>query len=175
MKRFSAQRVISSVMSLLVAVFALGSSPALAQSTPASGTRSTFSIGASLGGQGAVIDLFAMPPQFPSNIGASLRLEWLDFLAQGMSLRADFGSQALEIGPMWRLDLSDAINLTISTGFGFFDWSSAGLYGRFGLEYEFVPGLAATLELGARSKIITAPDATNSFNVSWLLGVVYFL
>jgi hypothetical protein len=157
---------------VLLSVIAFGFSPIMAQDQLEA--RPRFTIGASLGGAGPTLNLFATPPQFPLGLGASLRFEWLNALAQGMSLRADLGTQALEVGPLWRLDLSDVINLTISTGIGWFDYAALGLYGRFGLEYRWTPALAAALEFGARSKIITAAGATNLFNVSWLLGIVYF-
>jgi hypothetical protein len=176
MKQFTARQIFAAIMGVLLTICVFGSSPALAQTaTNALTTRPTFSIGSSLGGQGSQLNFSTTPIQFPSNFGISLRLEWLDFLAQSLSLRADLGSQALEIGPMWRLDLSDVVNLTLSMGLGLFDWSGLGLYGRFGFEYRFLPELAATLEFGARSKFITGPNAMNLFNISWLLGVVYFL
>jgi hypothetical protein len=128
-----------------------------------------FAFGASLSGVGD-FGSGIFNAGLPGVLGASARVEWLDAFAKGFSVRADIGTRGLEAGLLWRLDLSSSINATINFGFAWLEWTKTGLYGRFGLEYQF-SSFAIALEYGWLSPFTGTPNIRSS----WLLGFLWFV
>jgi hypothetical protein len=153
-------RSISRLVALMVCVFAF-TMPARAQS---------FSIGGSLTGVG-VFGTGLFETGIPGTIGAELRLEALDLIARGVSLRADIGTQGAGAMIFWRADLSERFNLTLGAGFAWLEYANPGLVARVGLEYRFAR-FGVTLEYGWRSSFETT---TPTFRSQWALGFVWFL
>jgi hypothetical protein len=130
----------------------------------------SFSVGGSLTGVG-VFGTGLLSTGIPGVIGAELRVEALNLIARGVSLRADVGTQGVDAMIFWRADLSEAFNLTLGAGLAWLEYFAPGLVARVGLEYRF-NRFAVTLEYGWRSSFETV---TPTFRSQWALGVVLFL
>ncbi len=149
----------------LICLLALQLSSARAQSFRAL----SFSAGLSLSGAGD-FGTGILSTGIPGQLGVELRLEALNLIARGVSLRANLGSGGVEALVFWRADLSETFNLTLGAGFGWLDYAAPGLVARVGLEYRFsVFGVA--LEYGWRSSFATD---TPSLRSSWALGLIWF-
>jgi hypothetical protein len=148
-----------------ICLLALQSSPARAQSF----LTSSFSAGLSLTGAGD-FGTGILSTGIPGQLGVELRLEALNLIARGVSLRANLGSSGLEGLVFWRADLSESFNLTLGAGFGWLDYAAPGLVARVGLEYR-LDSFAVALEYGWRSSFATDTPTLRS---SWALGFIWF-
>jgi hypothetical protein len=154
-------RLVSSFAVLTLSFFALEASRVRAQS---------FTVGGSLTGTGDFgTGIFGSG--IPGQIGGELRLEKLDLIARGVSLRADLGTQGADAMIFWRADLSQSFNLTLGAGFALLDYVIPGIVARVGLEYRF-SAFGVTVEYGWRSSFATETPALRS---QWALGFVWFL
>ena len=119
-----------------------------------------FSVGLSLTG-GDVFGAGLFGAGLPGNIGAAARLELLNLVAPAVSLRADLGLDGVAASIVWRADLSQSFNLTLSAGLGLLGYTTPALLGAIGLEYRFA-SLGVALEYGLRSSFLTATPVTRS-------------
>jgi hypothetical protein len=130
----------------------------------------SFSVGGSVSGVGA-FNTGILGTGIPGVIGGEVRVEALNLIARGVSLRADVGTQGADAMVLWRADLSDRFNLNLGAGAGWIDYAALGIVARIGLEYRF-GAFGVTLEYGWRS---TFETPTPTFRSQWALGFVWFL
>ena len=128
----------------------------------------SFSVGLSLTG-GDVFGSGLFSAGLPGNIGAVVRLEVLNLVAPGVSIRADLGLDGVAASIQWRADLSGQFNLTLNAGFGLLVYTTPALLGAIGLEYRFAR-FGVALEYGLTSSFLTAtPTLRSHFALTVLL------
>jgi hypothetical protein len=86
----------------------------------------SFSVGGSLSGVGA-FNTGILGTGIPGVIGGEVRVEALNLIARGVSLRADVGTQGADAMVFWRADLGERFNLNLGMGAGWIDYAALGI------------------------------------------------
>lgn len=130
-------------------------------------TAAQFAFGASLGGIGK-FDGGAFGTGLPGAVLLAARVEWLNGFAPGLSLRVEGGNAGFNISAVFRLDLSQNINVLFGIGYGLFEQADLGFVGRLGFEYRF-SGFGLALEYGLISSFAGQPGLRSNlmFSVLW--------
>jgi hypothetical protein len=132
-------------------------------------TAQQFAFGGSLGGVGQ-FDGGVFGTGLPGAVTVLARLEWLDGFAKGFGLRFELGSLGGGLGVVWRLDLSQQINILMSFGLSVLEQGALGVTGRLGFEYRFSQ-FGAALEYGLVSPFSGALRSNLLLSLLWFVTV----